>query len=583
MPGFRTLWMLAVSGILGFWIGIRFADWQVAVESAQVIAGIVQYPAGNPFYIYHTKLWTLLNQVSALFLLAGVSEITLSKALSGMLGMLAFQGWALVVYALSRDALLAIGSTFVIFLSRAAQFGVVYPIFLVDTSDTYGVVGLAVLVLVAGLIGSGQYRAGALLLGAAPAIHPSLGFWLVAIAACSFAWNSRSAREELRQALKWLLAGCGLTALSLLAEFALTYDAPRADPVFARKFFSAFLDFWDGHRRPVPMKTIGVAFNVGAFGLAVIWLRFFADDVPRAARFLLRFVAVSAALSVALGFMSWIPHDTLPIWFLVLTPGRLLNFNALVFPAFLVGLVGAYRDQLWSQALAIALSLRLLLSGRSLIWAWLEQQGSDSPEVQIRLFWTIALCSVVLVACVAASRWGRIKAEATTTLRVTSFAACAAAGVISFGLAERHVSEIRATKFRDWTNDALFASAARGQGLLLTAGDLHLIQLRTRRPVLLDGGGLDGVAYALEAAGAMDGIMRDVYSVDVFNPPEEARGGGRIPPGANRAAWEQYSVEKWQAIARTYGVTQVLAFPEWTLKLRPVAHDRRFTLYAIPE
>ncbi|MBI3261696.1 MAG: hypothetical protein HYZ58_00925, partial [Acidobacteria bacterium] len=124
--GHRALWVLAISGILGFWIGIKFPGWQVAVESAQVIAGIVRYPAGNPFYIYHTKLWTLLNQVCALFLLSGVPEITLSKVLSGVLGMLTFQGWALVVYALSWDAFLAVGSTFVIFLSRAAQFGVVY-------------------------------------------------------------------------------------------------------------------------------------------------------------------------------------------------------------------------------------------------------------------------------------------------------------------------------------------------------------------------------------------------------------------------------------------------------------------------
>ncbi|MBI3262603.1 MAG: hypothetical protein HYZ58_05570, partial [Acidobacteria bacterium] len=566
--------------------------WQVAVESAQVIAGIVRYPAGNPFYIYHRKLWTLLNQVCALFLLSGVSEITLSKVLSGVLGMLTFQGWALVVYALSRDAFLAVGSTFVIFLSRVAQFGVVYPISLVDTSDTYGVVGLAVLVLVAGLVGSGQYRAGAFLLAAAPAIHPSLGLWLVVIVALAYAWDVRKWIEEFRRALTWLLAGCALTAVSLLAEMTLIYDAPPADPAFAEKFFSVFIDFWDGHRQPVLMKTIGVAFNVGAFGMAVLWLKFFADDVPRAARLLLRFVAVSAALSVAFGFISWIPHNWLPTWFLILMPARLLNFNAFVFPALLFGLVGVYRDRLWSQAIVIAVSLRLLLSGRSMFWRWLEREGTDSPAVQIRLFWTIAFCCVVLVSAVAASRWWKKRADADPSrklgvavraVRVASLAVCAAAGMISWELADRHATEIRATTFLDRTNDALFASVARGQGLLLTAGDLHLIQLRTRRPVLLDGGGLDGVAYALEAASAMDRIMREVYGVDVFDPPEEARGGGRMPLGANRAAWERYSVEKWQAIARAYSVTQVLTFSDWTLKLPPVAHNRRFTLYAIPD
>lgn len=594
MAGSRTFWILAISGVCGFRIGLAFADWQVAVEGAQVIAGIVRYPAGNPFYIYHTKLWTLLNQLCALLLLSGVSEITLSKVLSGVLGMVTFQGWALVIYALSRDALLAIGTTFVIFLSRVAQFGVIYPIFLVDTSDTYGVVGLAVLVLVAGLIGTGHYKAGGFLLGAAPAIHPSLGLWLIVIAALSLMWGFRRSSEELRPAWRWLVAGLGLTGLSLLAEVTLTYDAPRADPALAKKFFSAFVAFWDGHRQPVHMKRIGVAFNVGAFGLAALWLRLFADDVSRAARFLLRFVLVSASLSVALGFMSWIPHDKLPIWFLVLMPGRLLNFNALVFPAVLFGLAGAYRDKRWGHLIVLALSLRLLLSGRSMMWAWLEREGMDGPEVQIRLFWSIVVASLVLVSCVAVSRWRtrRVPAEpvkpgtsgvALRAVRLGSLAVCAAAGVLSWGLAERHAAEIRGTKFRDRTNDGLFAAVARGQGVLVTAGDLHLIQLRTRRPVLLDGGGLDGVAYALEGAGAMDRIMRDVYGVDVFNPPEEGRGSGQIPIGASRAAWERFSPQQWKAIGHMYGVTQVLAFSEWTLKLWPVAHNRRFTLYAIPE
>src|SRR5262249_36418279 len=44
--------------------------------------------------------------------------------------------------------------------------------------------------------------------------------------------------------------------------------------------------------------------------------------------------------------------------------------------------------------------------------------------------------------------------------------------------------------FQDRTTDPLFAAAAaRRGGLLATAGTLHLVQLRSRRPVLLDGGG----------------------------------------------------------------------------------------------
>jgi hypothetical protein len=62
--------------LLGF---VVYPSWQVAVEPAQVVAGLVHYPAGNAFYVYETKLWTILHQIGAVLLRAGVSEIVLSR------------------------------------------------------------------------------------------------------------------------------------------------------------------------------------------------------------------------------------------------------------------------------------------------------------------------------------------------------------------------------------------------------------------------------------------------------------------------------------------------------------------------
>ena len=67
-----ALWVLLLSGILGFGVGmIGFPDWQVAVETAQVVAGLVPYPPDNIFYIYHTRLWTALHQMLAVALRRG--------------------------------------------------------------------------------------------------------------------------------------------------------------------------------------------------------------------------------------------------------------------------------------------------------------------------------------------------------------------------------------------------------------------------------------------------------------------------------------------------------------------------------
>src|SRR5689334_15615715 len=152
----RTRFVLLWSGLLGFALGAVFYDWQVIVESGQVLAGLVRYAPDNPFFMYHVKLWTLLNQAAGLLLRAGLSEAVVSVIGSGLLGLLSFQALSIVVYAMSRDAALAIGAPFVIFLSGITNLGVVYPISLLASEHTYGVVGLAWVVLVAGLFAAGR-------------------------------------------------------------------------------------------------------------------------------------------------------------------------------------------------------------------------------------------------------------------------------------------------------------------------------------------------------------------------------------------------------------------------------------------
>ncbi len=137
--------------------------------------------------------------------------------------------------------------------------------------------------------------------------------------------------------------------------------------------------------------------------------------------------------------------------------------------------------------------------------------------------------------------------------------------------------------FNDRTNDVFFADIAAGRGVLLVAGDLHLIQLRTRRPILLDTGALDTVMYSLETGAAMQRMLRDIYGLDLFNPPPDAVGAGRIPALSHAETWKGYSPEKWRAIRRDFGVTQVLAYADWALQLPVASQSRRLLLYDIPE
>ena len=584
------LWVLLLGGALGFRVGfVEFPTWQVAVETAQVVAGIVKYPAGNPFYIYHTKLWTVIHQLAAILLHIGLSEIMLSKLVSGLLGAVSFQALSMLVFAFSSDLLIALGTPFLIFYTRAAEHGAAYPISLLGTEHTYGVIGLSSAVLVVALLGAGCYRLGGLLLAVAPAVHLSWGAWLWLIVGLAFLSDFKTWSKELRPALKYFVAGCVVTGLSLLVQRVVTYDVPPVDAATASRYLLGFVKAWDSHRQPAPLVSVGSILNLDLLVLTSLWLTAFVRDLPRPAVLALRAVAASAGLSLILMFVSWLPPDRVPAMILILIPSRFLNFNTLAFVPVVVGLLGVYRHSLASQLVAVALFCGLFFSYRSMLWDGYQGGGWFVQEIQFNpwhVFVTISL-ALVVVASLAAWRAQSTHQAAASSRDLASLSpAVRTAWMVSLGFLI--VCEVFTWRlfypetFVDRTNDPLFAAiAGERRGMLLTAGSFHLVQLRTRRPVLFDGGGVDELNYAAEGGPEMERILREIYGIDYFKPPPESAGLGIN--SFTKPLWEGYSRDKWEQIKKEFSVTQVLTAADWSLDLPVADQGQELRLYRIPD
>ena len=657
--------VLCVSGALGFVIvAFGFPDWQVAVESAQVVAGLVAYPRDNSFYIYHLKLWTVLHQVCALLLAAGMSEITASMLLTGVQGMVTFQALAMFVYALSRNGVLAVASVIVVIVSGTGEVGVTYPIFLLGTAHTYGALGLSLFVLTAALIGCGWYRAGLLLVGLTPAIHPSLGAWLAVIVGVALVMDVRAARVIVSRGWRAFAAGFGVSAVSLIVHLLMSRGIPPVSSDVASRYVDAFTTLWDEHRQPVRLTHLGVRINLVALAVAGVWLgvkpRFDRGHPPLAAGFdevptevrpgsspartgvrpgsehsrpsengadkasdsgttrvragydpgltpveagtkrgltpveaatepgrtLLWVVVAATAVSVGFAILSWVPPERLPQWLVMFMPTRLLNVGTMTFTALVIGLWGSIRRP-WARWMTVALAILLVIGRRSLLWAWLQQRGWLETHPRIDPAGVLATATILLIGYAIAARFGRFTTppipdarRATPATFVVLVAMTAALIWIGSGpvLTARSAESV----YRDRSNDLLFQTAARGRGLLLTGGDLYLIQLRTRRPILLNGGALDSLPYAPESAPAMDRVLRNVYGIDLFTPPPGTPKMAVVPSAYNRDLWQRWTPDRWQQIKRDYNVTQVIVPANWQLQLPIVAQNRHYLLYELP-
>jgi hypothetical protein len=464
---------------------------------------------------------------------------------------------------------------------------------------------LSTFVLILALIAAGCHRTGAFLLGVAPALHPSLGIWVGVVVAAALLWDRSLLVTGFRPAIKYFVAGCALTLASLAVQLLFIYDVPPVDAREVSKIFATFVSTWDAHRRAaVDINSYGAVFNRIALAIGLVWIIGFSRDLSRSAVFFLRAVVVSASLSLVFMVVSWLPPDRLPVAISILMPARLLNLDVFIIAPLLIGLAGAYRSKrpVLAQAIILMLLIGLLFLKGSRFWDWADRHGWTGWTIRVDPVLLLEGVALALV-CVVLWHWNRerisdvgptfrsgaTKSGATPELklgpafvnrivRLATFAVLAIAFALTWGQ--------RASRafFRDRTNDPFYQTAAADRrGLTVTAGSFQLVQLYTRRPVLIDSGALDTMVYARESGPAMERVLRDVYGIDFFNPPALVRSSSMVPHDISRAVWATYSQEKWRELRRTYNVSQVLTRSDYQLNLPIAAETEGLRLYRIPD
>jgi hypothetical protein len=616
---------LAVAGVFGFALGFARPADQVAVETAQVLAGLVEYPLRNPFHVYHLKLWNLSSQLLALLLRLGMPERLLSLVLSGVLVGLAFQALALCTLAMSGDRALALVMPPWILAVGAYDLGVNYEMKLLGFAHTYGVVGTSYGLLVLALLGLGRLRAGLFLLGLAPAVHPSVGAWCAGVASLAFFFGGADARAKGFRNARFLVAGVALTLASLAAQLWLARSLDLKTTPLDERAVRAFVRSWDWHRRPVSLSHPVLVLTFGFLLVALAWLRVprLRSALPSPSRWLLRALAISGALALAFCVAAhWQEH--LPLRLVIAMPARYVNLTSLAMTAILVGLVG--RDRTGSGAfvlLAIAavvaalqpldplpvwLAFVVWVAGIVFLLLRLAPSQPSAPQGG-RLG---AVSRVLALAIFAATALVRLDPDPVVLLAVLGVAGSCAFGLdpprrlvalrgrARIGRPAAAVAFVASILFcvarigvswgspLDWLtdrgNDPFYAQVAAGTGILLTAGDLNLVQLRTRRPILLDGGGLDALPYVPETAQQVVRILYEVYGENLYRPSQDIAEAhpGTLMPDTGKWIWERRSSADWIALAGRFGFRDILTPADWTLALPRVAEGAGLILYHVP-
>ncbi len=592
----RHTWLvLGVSAALGFAVGAFVHPmWMDNVESAQVIANLVVYPPGNVMRAYHTSVYSLLIQAAAILLRAGVSEWTLSVCFSGLQGALACSSLALVTLAVSRSLTTALALPVLMLRFReaipdtafdylATFHGHHYPNLFPNHAGIYGVVGLFWILLVFGLFSLRKVRTASTLLGLMPAIHPGLAPALVVGVLANVVFLRHTLRSWLPTVVRYGAIGIGVFLVTASWQLFFLWDVPSDVPrQEIARIAEAFVVHWDDHN-----ALLGSGDWVGYFEseyytllLSVSLLTFLRHYLSAPARIvvvaLLAITIVAIAYAVALnlfpGAFSWQLRS--------LMLRRWLNLSSFGFVVLAFGLLGqlafVHRDR-WA-ALAFGAVVALVLSGRpSAITCAAAFAMSDQDTDRLLDGLTFPLVLVLSPLLIA---WLRLrKPRPSYAAAWTPVLSTLVFGALAWSLYANQWSRIDTAQLRGEDRNSAVLARVRQHPVLLLVGDgpaiwdIGRIQLRTRRPLLLDPTQLNLLLKVPSVGRQMAWILNRVY-------------GARITdgiPGLLDEGWSGFDRERWGAIRREFHVTEVLVRKDLPLHLELVADSETLALYSIPE
>jgi hypothetical protein len=195
------------------------------------------------------------------------------------------------------------------------------------------------------------------------------------------------------------------------------------------------------------------------------------------------------------------------------------------------------------------------------------------------------------VGSLLAAGWGWITAVNKNTgrqvllrWRAASFVtALASIGLLSVAVSQR--ADAGWQLLRKVEDDPVLLAARReSSNMLLVVPRLCLVQLRTRRPVLLNGEAMNQITYVPASGPAMNHIVKRIYGDDILVPrPSSWQNWGGLMQHSGYQLWESRDPATWKELAREFGFTNVLTGPEWKLQLPVVARSKTLILYGLPK
>jgi hypothetical protein len=519
---------------------------QEGIDGSLVLAGIVHYPTQSPMYQYFFGSWTLIHQLGALLLRAGLDQAWVNEIIFLIPCVLFVGAYAAVIYCFSGQFLLS--------LMAAALFYLANPLARYFASPDYMMIGLpwsqppiqtfgfwahAGSVWVIGCVAAGRKALAGFSALLLIAVHPVLGVYMLVLLIGALLVGRLFLGVTIEGFAKGAAWGACLTLFSLVVYLRMRPDL--SGPI-DQAAYDAYMSAWDTHRSHVMTAAAATRIAVAEAIAIVVLLVFIVLARPRRETAMLTAVMVLLAViaSTIAYFTVHLAPQLLPDIVLRGAPGRLLIIQAFL-----------------STPLALALTLHAV-SQAARDWtsgaaaAWL---GRAIPVVAL----VLVLAELIMAL------------HSRSDVMVDDARRLATRGPGDVATA----SNESASFWRDVRNSGVTGLVLTTRGTSQPTLDFgHL-------PIALAVGLLDFVPYIPQTAGTVARIVEQAYGVPFSDPPLDMRHSGGLPPDGGKAYWARLTPEDWCRLSRDLGVGALVAPSDWTVNLPRLVSGEVFTMYKV--
>lgn len=522
---------LVIIYILIFFVGFFFSQVhlfeQRAVDAGLVLANLVSYPDEiSPMKEYFIKSWTSLHQISKIFLNFNWSLNEISKLIIFMSAILYFVGIFLITKSTIRSFLIP-SLIAVVMLIFQKNFGDTdYPS-LVFSEHTYGMVSLAMITCICGLLFSGNLFYTGLLSSLLICVHPLIGIWASAILAICIFMNKYYFKFNLdiKNLTKGYILGILFTVISLIYYLV---AAAEIISYFDLESYNNYMKFWEGHRNESEIHTEYLLKTLVLFIFGLLSLTIFNNSFSENFRFGILFVLTSITISTILYFLYKLFLPVVPDFFTRFMPSRFTILHSVIG---------------WPIILAILFVVGQKVKFKSFI-------PSNFGYILV----------IFLIFYYTVSHY-------KTVIKINN---------LFINNTFDQVKLYEENEFWDSVNKIKF------DGYILTSFSSSTISMRkTFKPIILDVSSLDFVPYFPNTAKSMSLIIEEIYGINFAKPPKEIKNKPFLSDEIIKNNFEIYSKDNWEMLSKKFNFRAIIIPKDWNINISPEVTGKRFALYII--